>query len=77
MSRIGRPPKSIPTVDWKLHMPVDLAAEVDLLCTDPVTGKLRYGARTELVELALRIHLERLRSIPKEPTDNVLVGSGS
>lgn len=47
--RRGRPPNVIPTIDWKIHLPIPIAAKVDLLLLDPVTGKTRVGAKSNLV----------------------------
>lgn len=65
MAKPGRPHKTIPTVPWRVHIPVDIAAEVELLCIDPVTQKVQYGKRAEFIEAACREYLERLR-IPQE-----------
>jgi hypothetical protein len=49
MSKVGRPANTIPTIDWKCHIPVPIAAKVDIFLLDPVTGKTRHGARSGLV----------------------------
>lgn len=60
MSKVGRKALLIPTVEWKCRIPEPLAAKVDLFCLDPVTGALRYGARSELITRLLREHLDGL-----------------
>ena len=61
MSRRGRPSKLIPTTEWKCHIPVDIAAKVDMLHLDPVRGTPAYGARSALVTHLLREYLDKLR----------------
>jgi metal-responsive CopG/Arc/MetJ family transcriptional regulator len=61
MAKTGRPPKATPTVRLDLYLPVDLAAELELLCLDPVTQRQRYGARAQLIEQALREYLDKYR----------------
>jgi len=61
MLKRGRPVLSVPTVPWKLQMPVDLAAQADLLCLDPVRGIPAYGARSALMAQLLREHLTSLK----------------
>lgn len=60
MSRPGRPALLTPTVEWKVRVPVDLAAKADLLSLDPVRGTIAYGARSALVTQLLREHLDNL-----------------
>lgn len=54
MAKLGRRPNVVPSVEWKAHIPVDLAGQVELLLLDPVTSKPRHGARSELVTRLLR-----------------------
>lgn len=49
MSKVGRKANVVPSVQWLLHIPVTLAARVDLLLKDPVRDKVKYGARGELL----------------------------
>lgn len=48
-----RPRKQVPTVDWKITVPVDVAVLVEELLPGRY-GKPRYGARSELIETLLR-----------------------
>lgn len=61
MSRTGRPPKAIPTVEWKVYIRSDLAAQVELLLTDPMREKVRYGKRGQLIEQLLEAWLKTQR----------------
>jgi hypothetical protein len=60
MSKRGRPALLIPTVEWKVRVPADLAAKADLLHLDPVRGSITYGARSALVTELLRGYLDSL-----------------
>lgn len=62
MAKPGRPALLTPTVEWKVRVPVDLAAKADLLHLDPVRGTITYGARSALITQLLREHLETLTS---------------
>lgn len=58
---MARPALLIPTTEWKLRIPVDLAAKADLLILDPVKGKIAYGARSELITRLLRAYLQSMQ----------------
>lgn len=49
MSKVGRKPNVVPSTQWLLHIPVTLAAKVDLLLKDPVRDKVKYGSRGALL----------------------------
>ena len=49
----GRPRKRVPTVDWKIVIPADVAVLVEEALPGR-GGKTKYGARAELIELLLR-----------------------
>ena len=53
----GRKPLIIPNVSWKIQVPIDIAAEIDLINLDPVRGTPAYGKRSEFVT---RLHREAL-----------------
>ena len=53
-----RPKLTTPKVLWRIRIPEDLAAEVDLLLFDPVTGNPRYGSKAQLMEQLLRDWVE-------------------
>jgi hypothetical protein len=61
MAKTGRKANAVPSVEWKLYLPEDLAAEVSLLLEDPLREKMRYGARGELMESLLRKWVEEKR----------------
>ena len=52
--KAGRKPDADPSVRWDLYIPSTLAASVELLLKDPVRQKVKYGARSELIEELLR-----------------------
>lgn len=54
----GRRKDTIPSIEWKLHIEGLLAAKVELLLTDPMRKKPRWGARSNLVEKLLRQWVE-------------------
>lgn len=66
---MARPRNPIRPHDWKLSIPRDLAAEVDMHLWDPALQKPKYGGRSELVAVLLRQWLETVRDkeIPGEP----------
>lgn len=75
MAKPGRKPLAIPTVEWKHWIPVDLAAEVELLLKDPVRDKVKYGARGELLTQLLRKWVDEQRQMVEvastlEPDDH-------
>lgn len=54
-TRRGRKAFAEKKVRWPgIELPESLATKVDLLLTDPLTGKVKYGARTQLFEQLLR-----------------------
>jgi hypothetical protein len=61
MLKRGRPPRTVPYIDWKIQLPVELADQIDQLCLDPARGKVAYGARSALVGQLLRAHLSTLK----------------
>lgn len=60
MAKPGRPSLLVPTVEWKVRIPVDLAAKADMLTWDPVKGTIMYGARSALITELLRTRLDNL-----------------
>ena len=58
---MGRPRHSVRPHDWKLSIPQDLAAEIDLQLWDPILQKPKYGGRSELVTALLRRWLSEQR----------------
>ena len=63
MAQVGRKPNAVPTIEWKFHIPVDLAAQVELLLKDPVRDKVKYGERSKLLETLLRQWIESKRTV--------------
>lgn len=71
MARRGRKPNLEKTIPWHIEVPEDLALKVDLLITNPLTGKVKYGERKKLVIQLLRGWLDEQintnTSSPKDP----------
>lgn len=53
MKKLGRPPKDIKLTEVKIRLTDETRATLDLLCLDPLTSRLEYGKRNELIEHAL------------------------
>lgn len=51
------------TEAWSVRIPVTLKAKVDLLLTDPLTGEIKYGSRTQLTEQLLREWLTKQQQL--------------
>jgi hypothetical protein len=51
---VGKPRKPYLRADWKLSLPAELAARVDLMLEDPLTRKPKYAARARLAEALFR-----------------------
>ncbi len=66
----GRKPDTIPSIEWKLHIKGTIAAQVELLLTDPVRKKPKWGARSDLTErlytewIAQQIALRKAKGEP-------------
>lgn len=71
MAKLGRPPLLIPTTEWKVRVPVDLATKADLLHLDPIRGTLKYGARSELITSLLREYLSTISIKPEKGFDTL------
>jgi hypothetical protein len=55
---MARPKDSDPSVEWKVHIKSSLAAKVELLLLDPMRRKVKYGARSQLIETLLERWIE-------------------
>ena len=53
-----RSPHGEPLRHWHITLPESLANRVDLLLIDPLSGRVKYGSRSGLVERLLREHLD-------------------
>jgi metal-responsive CopG/Arc/MetJ family transcriptional regulator len=49
----GRPRVPYLRVDFKVSLPAALAAEIDLMFSDPITNRPKYGARAKLIQALL------------------------
>lgn len=54
-----RKPNAIPSTQWSIMIPVDLAFRVEHQLTDAVTGKAHYGSRSMLIQALLLEWLEK------------------
>jgi len=61
-SPAGRPQHTDPPVIWEISLPRSLTQKIEILLTDPLTGKTRYGARSRLIESLLLSYLNTLAS---------------
>lgn len=70
----GRRPSEIPTIKWKISIPESLAAEVEILLYDPLTGQPAYGGRAQLLEDLLRgwVAKERNRGLTQAEKPAIL-----
>lgn len=59
----GRKPNAVPTVDWKLHIPLPLAVKFDLYYSDQLTGEMQRGVRSNVMTELIRNHL-RDKGVP-------------
>jgi len=57
----GRKPNLEKTVSWHIHIRERVAAPVELVLADPLTGKVKAGARQALVEQLLDKWLDEQR----------------
>lgn len=60
---MARPRNTVPSIEWKVYLPSDLAAQIELLLLDPMRDKPKHGARGKLVEQLLREWLEKRKQV--------------
>ncbi|HYE38131.1 hypothetical protein [Methylocaldum sp.] len=60
MSR-GRTANTEKSIRWRIEVKERIAAQVELLLLDPLTGDIAYGARSALVNQLLREWLDKQR----------------
>lgn len=58
MAKTGRRPHLDPPERTIFSLPSSLRAELDLIMLDPLTGRIKLGARTELATLLFRKALD-------------------
>lgn len=58
----GPAPRTIPNIRWRVDVRQDLAASVELLLLDPVSGTIAYGARNQLLNTLLAEWLEKQKA---------------
>jgi Arc/MetJ-type ribon-helix-helix transcriptional regulator len=72
----GRKANSVPTTQWSIMIPIDLAFRVETRLMDPVTRTARYGSRSLLIQALLQewLHREGAAALPldtlQEAADN-------
>lgn len=49
----GRKPSLVPTVQWSIMIPIDLAFQIEAQLMDPVTKRATYSARSKLIQSLL------------------------
>lgn len=49
----GRKPNLIPSTQWWIQVPIDLAYQVEARLIDPVTKRVTYAARSKLIQSLL------------------------
>lgn len=59
MGKRGRRQNRDKPIEWSVNIPESVANEVELLLSNPLTGKPVYGAKSSLLTTALREWLER------------------
>lgn len=62
MARTGRPVHKIPRIRWDTYIRLDIASQVELLLADPMREKVKYGARSALIEMLLEEWLAKRRT---------------
>lgn len=53
MAKRGKKAHNDPPEEWKISIRQSTAARVGLLLTDPLTGKIKHGARGQLIDRLL------------------------
>ena len=53
MARRGKKPHADPPTEWKVSIPTSVAARIELLLSDALTGKPKHGARARLITTLL------------------------
>lgn len=51
--------------DWKIPVPAELAGKIEMVLTDPLTRKPKYGARVKLIEGLLKNWLDQIAGTPE------------
>jgi hypothetical protein len=55
-----------PIVRWTISVPQSVADALDITMLDPMSGAVRYGARSGLIVRLLREHLRRIQIAQQE-----------
>jgi hypothetical protein len=73
--RAGRPTNPIPSAAWKVYIPLPIATKVDLLLLDPMTGRVRHGAKSAFVTQLL-VEWLNARGVKLDPVTILTVEGG-
>lgn len=65
----GRKPNLVPTTQWSIMIPIDLAFQVENALMDPVTKRAKHAARSRLIQGLLYEWLKQQGINPLIPTD--------
>jgi hypothetical protein len=68
---VGKPRKPYLRADWKLSLPAELAARIDLMLEDPLTRKPKYAARARLAEALFRRWIAESTGEPSGPVPSL------
>lgn len=53
---------SVLRVEWKISLPAELAARIEMTLYSPHQRKPQYGGRSQLIERLLREHLAQIEA---------------
>jgi hypothetical protein len=60
----GKKPSAVPTIQWAIMVPIDLAFRVETALMDPVTKRPTYAARSKLIQSLLFEWLQQQAPLP-------------
>ena len=69
--KLGRKPHADSPIKWNINLPTSLAADVELLLLDPLTGIPGYGKRSKLIQQLLYEWVEKYRKQPAKDSENI------
>jgi len=72
MGKRGRKPQLDRPVDVMVSIPSTVAAKLELLLYDPLTGRPQYGGRSRLIQQLIREWIERQALTPKNEPDRII-----
>lgn len=66
MAKKGRKRFADTRKEWKISIPESVAAKIELLLADPLTGKTKHGARSRLIVGLLQDWLKKRNKVEVE-----------